>query len=80
MNFVVVGLEFGKSQGLLLDGLLQVKIGLVGSIQRHLQLGDLDLELLLDAGDLGLEPGLSFHDASIELFNFKAGCLAGIKS
>lgn len=71
-------LDLSELQGLLLDGLLQVEVGLVGSVQRHLQLGDLDLELLLDAGDLGFEPSLRFHDTGIELFNFKAGCLAEI--
>lgn len=77
LDFVVVGLEFGELQRLLLDGLLQVEVGLVGGVQGHLELGDLDLELLLDAGDFGLEPGFGFHDARVELFNLEAGRLAG---
>jgi hypothetical protein len=76
LDLVVVGGEFGELQGLLLDGLLQVDVGLVGRIQGHLQLGDLDLELLLDAGDLGLETGLGLDDAGVKLFDLDAGGLA----
>lgn len=61
---------------MLLDGLLQFDVALVGDVQRHLQLGDLDVKLLLDAGDLGLEPGLSLHDAHVELLDLDAGLLA----
>lgn len=77
LDFVVVGLEFGELEGLLLDGLLEVDVDLVGAVQGHLQFGDLDLQLLLDAGHLGLQSGLGLDDARIELLDFDAGGLAG---
>lgn len=80
LNLVVVGTDFGKLKGLLLDGLLQVDVELVGGVQGHLKLGDLDLELLLDAGDLGLEPSLGLDHTSVKLFNFDAGGLAANKT
>lgn len=76
LDIFVVGLQFSQLQRLLLDHLLQVDVGLVGHIQRHLQLGDLDLQLLLDACHLGLQPGLSLNDASIQLLDLNAGLLA----
>ena len=66
----------GELEGLLLDGLLELQVVLVGDVQGHLELGDGHLELLLDAGDLGLEPGLGLHDAGIELFDLDGGLLA----
>ena len=80
LNLVVVGSDFSKLKGLLLDGLLQVDVELVGGVQGHLKLGDLDLELLLDAGDLGLEPSLGLDHTSVKLFNFDAGGLAANKT
>jgi len=59
-----------------LDGLLQFDVALVGNVQRHLEFGDLDVQLLLDASNLGLEPGLSLHDANVELLDLDAGLLA----
>lgn len=76
LDFVVVSLEFSKLEGLLLNGLLKVNIQLVGAIQRHFQFGDLDLELLLDASNFGLEAGFGFNNAGIELFDFNAGGFA----
>lgn len=76
LALVVVGLELGKGKRLLLDGLLEVDVGLVGDVQGHFQLGDVDLELLLDAGNFGLELGLGLDHAGVELFDFNAGLLA----
>lgn len=76
LDFFVVGLDFGQLSGLSLDGLLQFNVGVVGNIQGHLQLSDLDLQLLLDALDFALQLGLSLNDASIQLFDFDAGLLA----
>lgn len=71
--------NYGNShlQRLLLDGLLQIDVGLVGNVQRQLQLSDLDLELLLDAGDLCLQLGLGLDHASVQLLDLDAGLLAG---
>lgn len=63
-------------QRLFLDGLLQVNVGLVSDIKRQFQFGDLDLKLLLDAGDLGLQFGLGFDHAGTQLLDFDAGLLA----
>lgn len=75
-----MSLNFSELERLFLDRLLQVDVGLVGAVQRHLQLGDLDLQLLLDASNLGLKTGLSFNDTSIKLLNFNAGGFAAINS
>lgn len=72
LNFIIVGLKFGELEGLLLDGLLEIDVDLVGAVQGHLKFSYLDLQLLFDTCDFGLESGLSFDDASIELFNFNA--------
>lgn len=61
---------------MLLDGLLQVKVGLVSDIKRQFQFGNVDLELLLDAGDLGFQLGLSLNNASVQLLDLNAGLLA----
>lgn len=45
---------YSKAEGLLFDGLLQFNVVLVGNIQGHLQLSDMNLQLLLDACDLSL--------------------------
>lgn len=79
LDFIVVSLDFGKLKRLFLNGLLQVNVHLVGAVQGHFQFGDLDLQLLLDAGNLGLETSLGFDDACIELFDFNAGGFAGIE-
>lgn len=71
-----MGLDFSELEGLFLDGLLKVNVDLVGTVQGHFKFSDLNLQLLLDASDLGLEPGLSFNDTSIELFNFNASGFA----
>lgn len=63
-------------QRLLLDGLLQVNVGLVGDIQGHFQFGDVDLHLLLDPDDFGLQPCLGLDDASAELLDLNAGLFA----
>lgn len=76
LDLVVMSLELNESQGLLLEGLLQIDVGLVGDVERHLQLGDLDLELLLDALHLGLQPGLGLDHARVELLDFNAVLLA----
>lgn len=76
LDILVVGLQFGQLERLLLDHLLEIDVGLVGHIQGHLQLGDLDLQLLLDAGHLGLQPGLRLNDAGIELLDLNGGLLA----
>lgn len=80
LDFVVVGLQFGQGQRLFLDRLLEIDVGLVGGIQGHFQFGDLDLQLLLDAGDLALQSGLGLDDASVQLFDLDAGLFAGNKS
>lgn len=76
LELLVQSSELGQLQRLLLDGLLQVDVGAVGNVQRHLEFGDVDLELLLDALDLALQLSLSLNDASIKLFNFNASLLA----
>lgn len=63
-------------QRLLLDDLLEIDVGLVGDIKRKLKLGDLDLQLLLDAGDLRLQLGLSLNHTSVQLLDLDAGLLA----
>lgn len=63
-------------QGLLLDDLLKIDVGLIGDIKRKLELGDLDLQLLLNAGDFGLQLGLSLHNASVQLLDLDAGLFA----
>lgn len=68
-------LDLGELKGLSLDRFLQVNVDLVGTVQGHFQLGDLDLQLLLDASDFGFQTGLGFNDASVQLFNFNAGGL-----
>lgn len=73
-----MGLDFGKLERLFLDGLLQVDVDFVGTVQRHFQFSDLDLQFLLDASNLSLEAGLSFNNASIELFDFDASSFAVI--
>ncbi|KNC33082.1 hypothetical protein FF38_04698 [Lucilia cuprina] len=70
LNVFVVGLQFGQLQGLFLDNLLQINVGLVGNIQGHFQFGDLDLQLLLNALDFGLQAGFGFNNASVQLFDF----------
>lgn len=62
--------SYRNLNGVFLDGLLQVNIVLVADIQRHFQLGDLHLQLLLDAGNLGLKFGLSFNKTRAHLFDF----------
>lgn len=79
LNLIVMCLDFGKGEGLFLDGLLEINVGLVGDIQRHFQFSDLNLELLLDAGDLRSELGLGFDYAGAELFNLDAGLFAAKK-
>lgn len=76
LYLIVVSLELGQSHGLLLDGLLQIDVGLVGNVQGHFQLSDLDLQLLLDASDFGPQLGLGFNNTSVQLFNFNAGLFA----
>lgn len=76
LDFFVVGLDFSQLSRLPLDGLLQFNVGVVGNIQGHLQLSDLDLQLLLDALNLALQLGLGLNDASIQLLDFNAGLLA----
>lgn len=63
-------------QRLFLDGLLQINIGLVGDIQGQFKFSDLDLELLLDACDFGLQLGLSLYYARIQLLDLDACLLA----
>ena len=59
----------GYLQRQLLDLLLEVDVALVGDVEGHLQLGDGDLHLLLDAEDLGLEAGLGVSQTAAHLFN-----------
>lgn len=80
LDFVVVGLEFGQGDGLLLDGLLQVDVGLVGNIQGHFQFSDMDLQLLLDADNFSPQLSLGFNYAGTQLLDFNAGLLAVRKS
>lgn len=67
---------YGQSESLLLDGLLQVDVVLVGDVQGQFELGDLDLHLLLYTLNLGLQPHFGFHHASIQLLDFDAGLFA----
>lgn len=62
-------------QRLFLDGFLQINVGLVCDVKRELEFGDVDLELLLDAGHLRLQFGLGLHNASVQLLNLDAGLL-----
>lgn len=62
---------------MLLDGLLELDVGLVGDIQRHFQFGDLDLQLLLDAGHFGLELRLGLDQTVGKLLNLDGGLFAG---
>lgn len=78
LDFIVMSSEFGQLERLLLNGLLQVNVHLVGRIERHFQFGNLNLELLLNSGDLGLKASFSFDNAGIELFYFNA-CSFAIK-
>lgn len=77
LHFIVVSLKLDKVQRLLLDGLLQVDVSLVGDVQGHFQFGDLNLELLLDTLHLSLQPGLRLDHARVELLDFNAVLLAG---
>lgn len=70
---------YRECERLLLDGLLELKVVLIGDVQRKFQFGDLHLELLLDPGHFGFELGLGFNDPSVQLFDFNAGLLAEIK-
>ncbi|KAJ8952452.1 hypothetical protein NQ314_007525 [Rhamnusium bicolor] len=79
LDFIVMGLDFSELEGLFLDGLLEVNVDFIGTIQRHFEFGDLDLQLLLNASDFGLEPGFGFNNARIELLNFNAGGLTAIE-
>lgn len=79
LDFVIVGLQFSQLQRLLLDDLLQVNVRLVGNVQGHFQLGDVNLELLLDTQHFGLEAGFGLNDASVKLFNFDGSLLAAEK-
>lgn len=67
---------YGQLQRLFLDRLLELDVGLVGDVQGHFQFGDVQLELLLDAGHLGLEFGLSLNQTTSELLNLDGGLLA----
>ena len=73
--FTYIGIFLSNLQRLLLNGLLQVNVGLVSDIKRQLQFSDLDLELLLDASYFGLQLSLSFYDASVQLLDLDAGLL-----
>ena len=55
----------------LLDLLLELDVVLVGDVERHLQLGDGDLHLLLDAEDLGLQAGLGVGQAAVQLLDLQ---------
>ena len=55
----------------LLDLLLELDVVLVGDVERHLQLSDGDLHLLLDAEDLGLEAGLGVGQATVQLLDLQ---------
>lgn len=68
--------SYGQSERLLLDGLLQINVVLVGDVQRQLELGDLDLQLLLYTLHLGLQLRLGLHYASVQLLDLDAGLLA----
>jgi hypothetical protein len=70
------GLTYGERERLLLNGLLQLDVVLVGHVQRHLEVLDLDVQLLLDAGHLGLQLHLSLHDARVELLDLDARLFA----
>jgi hypothetical protein len=61
---------------LLLDGLLQVDVVFVGHIQGQFQLGDVNLELLLDTLYFGLQLRLGFYHAGVQLLDFDAGLFA----
>lgn len=63
-------------QRLLLDGLLQVNVGLISDIKGHFQFSDVDLHLLLDPDDFSLQPCLGLDDASAELLDLNAGLFA----
>lgn len=74
--FVMKSKTYRECEGLLLDGLLQLYVVLVGYVQRQLQLCDVDLQLLLDASHLGLQLGLGLHNTSVQLLYLDAGLLA----
>lgn len=61
---------------MLLDSLLQIDVVLVGDVQRQFELGDLDLELLLHALDLGLQFRLGLDHTGAQLLDFNAGLFA----
>lgn len=61
-----------------LDGLLQIDVVLVGNVQRQLQFGDLDLQLLLHALHLGLQLRLRFDHAGVQLLDLDTGLLANL--
>jgi len=67
---------YGELKGLLLDGLLQFNVVPVGDVEGHLEFGDLDLELLLDALDFRLKLGFSLNHAGVQLLDLDGGLLA----
>jgi len=67
---------YSQSEGLLLNGLLQINVVLVSDVQGQFEFGDLDLELLLYTLNLGLQLRLGFHHAGVQLLDFDAGLFA----
>lgn len=71
-------MTYSQGERLLLDRLLQIDVVLVGHVERQLQLGDLDLQLLLHALHLGLQLGLGLDYAGVQLLDLDAGLLANL--
>lgn len=68
--------HYGQSEGLFLNGFLQIDVVLVGYIQGQFEFSDLDLKLLLHTLNLSLQLRLCFHHAGIQLLDFDAGLFA----
>lgn len=71
-------LTYGQSERLLLDGLLQVDVVLVSNVEGQLQLGDLNLHLLLHALHLGLQLRLRLDHTGVQLLDLDTGLFANL--
>lgn len=74
--FLRLVIPYRELQGLFLDRLLELDVGLVSDVQGHFQFGDLELELLLDAGNFGFEFGLGFNQTVGELLDLDGSLFA----
>lgn len=76
INGIVI--TYGQCERLLLDRFLQIDVILIGNVQRQLQLGDVNLQLLLHTLNLGLQLRLRLDDTGVQLLDLDAGLLANL--